>query len=87
MLSVTKATGRRLALVARTCPGCGSVDVYWGTLKITPSPISLVAETTKSKQLVLLAPLTSTTAPATVRTVVVTSGKLVAIEGLAVSAK
>lgn len=30
-LEVTGAVVRRIALVARTCPSCGSVKVFWGT--------------------------------------------------------
>jgi hypothetical protein len=78
-----KVRGKRFALVATRCPKCGTVKVFFG--KKLLKKVSLKSATLKKRQLI---PLRSLGAARTgkVRVVVVSSGKLVRIEGLGTSA-
>ena len=80
-LEVTGVQARRLAIIVTTCSTCGDIEVRWsGTLL---DKLSLKSSTTRKKVLISLASFTS------VRTgtveIEVSTGKLVKIDGLAVS--
>ena len=78
-----KVRGKRFALVATKCPGCGTVKVFFG--KKLLKKVSLANPTVRKKQLIALG---GVPAPKTakLRIVVVTGGKAVIIEGVGVSA-
>lgn len=71
-------TASRLGLVATTCRTCGRVGVFVGSTKV--GEISLVSNTVRHRQVKLLPPITPRTG--TVSLKVLTSGKLVRIDGL-----
>lgn len=74
---------RRVALVATTAPGAGSVDVYLGATKL--GSVSLASATTKRRQVIPLATLPSRTT-GKIR-IVTTTADPVTIEGLGISAQ
>jgi hypothetical protein len=80
-LTRTGAQFDRIALVATKCPTCGKVGVYAGTTLL--GTVSLVATTTVHEAVIVLAPVSLRTATLTIR--VITSGKVVQIDGLGVS--
>jgi hypothetical protein len=80
-LTRTGVVARRLAIVATTCPTCGSVRVYWnGSLVRT---ISLRSATTVNRKVLPVATFGSARS-GTVRIIVRSSGARVLIDGLAV---
>lgn len=72
-------TTRRLALVATTCPDCGTVDVFLGGTKL--KRISLAASRTRNKVVVPVATFGSLRS-GTVRIEVASAGKRVSVDGL-----
>jgi len=81
-LKRTGAAFDRIGIVATRCPTCGKVGIYLGTTLL--GKISLVRATTL-KQAVLLLPKLPTIRTGTVTIKVLTSGKTVQIDGLALS--
>jgi len=79
-LSLGAAQGRRVVLVATTCPTCGSVDVYHAGIRL--GPVSLYSAKAAYQQLRWL-PLQSVTRTGSV-VVRTTSSKGVYIDGVAV---
>jgi hypothetical protein len=80
-LTRTKVVAARLALVATTCPTCGSVKVYWnGTLLKT---VSLASATTVNQKLIVIKTW-STAHTGTLKIKVSSSGKRVIIDGVAI---
>jgi alpha-tubulin suppressor-like RCC1 family protein len=80
-LTRTKVVATRLALVATTCPTCGSVKVYWnGTLIKT---VSLTSATTINKKVIAIKTWTSAHT-GTLKIKVSSSGRRVIIDGLAI---
>jgi len=79
-LAVTGATVKRIAVVAKKCPTCGSVGVYVGGTLLTK--VDLKAATT-SRKVIVLPPFALTTG--TVKLKVLSSGKLVQIDALGLS--
>ncbi len=75
-------TTRRLALVATTCPDCGTLDVFLGGTKL--KRISLAASRTRNKVVVPVATFGSLRT-GTVRIEVVSAGKRVSVDGLGTS--
>lgn len=76
-------TVRQLGVAATVCPTCGSVSLYVGTTKV--GSLSLARSTTSHQ--VLLLPRRSTALTGKVRIVVTSSsGRLVRIDGLMISA-
>lgn len=82
-LTRPSVSAKRLALVASRCPGCGVVDIYYGDARVRR--ISLAADTTKDQVVIQIGTWDTLQPAATVRVVVVGSGKEVRIDGLAVS--
>jgi DNA-binding beta-propeller fold protein YncE len=81
-LTRTGVQGKRLALVATRCPGCGVVDVKRdGTLL---KRVNLTATTTKKRQIIPVANLAGVVS-GTITITVATSGKPVFIDGLGIS--
>jgi hypothetical protein len=81
-LTRTSVQAKRFAIMATTCPTCGSVKVYWaGSLLKT---ISLASTTTVNKKLITVTTF-STVKTGTLKLVVGTSGKQVRIDGVAIS--
>jgi hypothetical protein len=88
-LTLSGAKGRRVALVASTCPTCGSVRVYWRDERATDSrtlllgTVSLYSATRKNR--VLIPVKTFVVAKKMTLTVkVASSGSKVVVDGLAV---
>jgi hypothetical protein len=85
--SLTTATSlsvKRLGVVALTCATCGSIAVYVGSAQV--ASYSLASATSVSRRLLLL-PAFATARVGKVRVVVTSAaGRLVRIDGLAVSA-
>ena len=79
-LSRGSVQGRRIVLVATTCPTCGSVDVYHAGIRL--GRVSLYSAKTAYRQLRWL-PLQSVTRTGTV-VVRTTSSKVVYVDGVAV---
>jgi hypothetical protein len=80
-LTRTKVSGQRIAVVATTCPTCGSIDVYWGATRI--KTISLKSATTVNRKLITVVVWTAPkTGTLTIK--VATSGKKVIIDGVAI---
>jgi hypothetical protein len=91
-LLLTRVATRRIALIATTCPTCGSVKVYLGTLQeggAHPDPakllktIDLYSPTTVEQKLIGVAAF-PTTRTGTLWIEISSSGKDVFIDGLAV---
>jgi hypothetical protein len=81
-LARTNVGATRIAVVVTKCRSCGVLGMYWnGTLL---RRVNLAALTTAKKQLIQ-APLFSTLRRGTVKLVVLSSGKPVMVDGLAVS--
>jgi len=80
VLTRTDVRASRLALVATTCPTCGVVGVYLGTTLI--GKVSLYRTTTTNQALLLLPAFSLRSG--TVRIKVLTSQKLVRVDGLGV---
>ena len=75
----TGVVARRLALVATTCPTCGSVRVYWGSTLLRS--ISLVSATTVNRRVIAIATFPSArTGTVTIR--VTSWGRRVVVDGL-----
>jgi hypothetical protein len=83
-LTRTGVKARRLALVATTCPTCGSVQVYWGTKLL--KAVSLKSATTVNKKLITITTFSSLSA-GTLSLKVYGSGKKVMIDGVVLSAR
>ena len=82
-LTRTSVKARRIAIVATTCSTCGSIKVYWGTTLL--KTISLHSATTVNRKLITVTTFTSVrTGTLSIR--VITSGKKVIIDGLAIRA-
>jgi hypothetical protein len=79
-LTRTSVKGRRIAVVATTCPTCGAVDVYHAGVKI--GRVSLYSAKTSYRQIRWL-PLQSVTRTGSV-VVRTTSTKTVVVDGIAV---
>ncbi len=77
----TGVVARRLALVATTCPTCGSVRVYWGSTLLRS--ISLVSATTVTRRVITIATFPSARS-GTVTIRVASSGRRVIVDGLAI---
>jgi hypothetical protein len=72
---------RRIALLATTCPACGTVDVYWGATLLRT--ISLRSATTTNRRLIAVRTFASART-GTLRIVVVSRGRTVIIDGVAI---
>lgn len=83
-LSLGSVRYRYLAIIVTRCPGCGSIDVYFGSTKL--KSISLSSSTTVRKVLYGISSRTSLSGAGTVSIRVTSSGKPVRIEGLGVLA-
>ena len=79
---VRSVVAKQLALVARTCPKCGSVRVFWNGVVV--KKISLRASPGATKQ-VFKIPAFATQQTGTVRIEVTSTRKPVNIDGLEVS--
>jgi len=80
---VRGVTARRVAILARTCPGCGTIGISWnGTLV---ARVSLAAPTARLRQ-VLARLVLPGGAAGTLRITVLSSGKPVLIDGVGLSA-
>ncbi len=77
----TGVIARRIAIVATTCPACGSVRVYWGSTLLRT--ISLKSAATVNGKLIAV---TTFTAPrsGTLAITISSSGKEVVIDGVAI---
>jgi len=80
-LTRTGVVAKRLALVATTCPTCGSVRVYWGGTLLRR--ISLYSPTVRNRQVIPIVSFSSGRR-GTLMIRVVSIGKTVLIDGLAV---
>jgi hypothetical protein len=81
-LTRTKIVAKRIALVATTCPTCGKVKVYWnGTLLKT---VSLASSTTTNRKVITIRNWSSVKSGKLVIKVV-SSGRKVVIDGVAIS--
>lgn len=78
----TSVTARRIAIVATTCPACGSIRVYWGSTLLRS--ISLGSPTGASRKIITVATFSSARS-GTLTIKVATSGRTVVIDGLAIS--
>jgi len=78
----TSVTARRIAIVASTCPTCGSIRVYWGSTLLRT--ISLASSAGASRRTITVAAFSSPRS-GTVTVKVATSGRRVLIDGLAIS--
>jgi hypothetical protein len=83
-LTRTGVKVKRLALVATTCPTCGSVKVYLGTKLL--KTVSLKSTATVNKKLISVYTFSAVTS-GTLSIAVSTSGKKVMIDGVVISAK
>ena len=87
-LTRTGVEAHRIALVATTCPTCGSVQVYWGSTLLRT--INLYSATTVNRKLLAVKTFISTWGDPQVRrgtlTIkVISSGKKVLIDGVAIN--
>jgi len=80
-LTRTGVVAKRIAIVATTCPTCGSVRVYWGSTLLRT--ISLRSATTVNKKLITVTTFTSAR-KGTLMIKVYSSGKKVLIDGVAI---
>lgn len=77
----TGVVARRIALVATTCPTCGTVKVYWGSTLLRT--IKLTSATTVQRKLIPVTTFTrARTGTLTIR--ISSSGRKVIIDGLAI---
>lgn len=74
-------TGKRFALVATTCPGCGWVNVFMGSTRI--KRISLASDGVHKKEIIPIKNFPSVTS-GKLKIVVASSGKKVIVEGVGV---
>jgi hypothetical protein len=80
-LKLTGVKATRIALLATTCPTCGSVNVYWGSTLLRS--ISLDSATTVNRKLIRVASFSSSrTGALTIR--IISSGRRVIIDGVAI---
>lgn len=77
----TGVVAKRIAIVATTCPTCGSVRVYWGSKLLRT--IRLKSATTVNRKLITVTTFTSAR-KGTLTIKVYSSGKKVIIDGVAV---
>ena len=77
----TSVYARRIAIVATTCPTCGSISVYWGSTFL--KTISLKSTTTVNKKLLVVTTFASARA-GTLTIKVYTSGKKVILDGVVI---
>jgi uncharacterized protein YbbK (DUF523 family) len=82
-LTRTGVHARRIALLATTCPTCGSVKVYWGATLL--KTVSLYSATTVDQALIPVAAFGSTRT-GTLSIKVSSSGKKVVVDGVAIRA-
>ena len=80
-LARPSAQGRRFAVVATTCPTCGSLDVFLGSTRI--GSVSLVAPTTRVRQ-VLFLPVQASVRAGTVTLRTTSTGRRVTVDALLV---
>jgi hypothetical protein len=78
----TSVKARRIAIVATTCPTCGSIRVYWGATLVRT--ISLRSSTTANGRTIAVVAFTSVRS-GTVTVKVATSRRNVLIDGIAIS--
>jgi len=83
-LTRTGVKVKRLALVATTCPTCGSVKVYLGSKLL--KTVSLKSTATVNKKLITVYTFSAVTS-GTLSITVSTSGKKVLIDGVVISAR
>ena len=77
----TGVVARRIAIVATTCPTCGTVKVYWGSTLLRT--IKLTSATTVHKKVIAVTTFTSArTGTLTIR--ISSSGRRVVIDGVAI---
>jgi hypothetical protein len=81
-LKVNGVRFKKLGLVATTCPGCGLVNVYFGSTFVRQ--LSLAASATAREQILWIRSYPSIAGPVTVTLVVASSGKAVRIDGLGI---
>ncbi|MFN8158904.1 MAG: pentapeptide repeat-containing protein [Candidatus Nanopelagicales bacterium] len=81
--STSVLTARQVGIVATRCATCGAVAVYVGATKV--GTISLASSVARSRALLLL-PRFTTARRGVVKVVVISTGKLVRVDGLVVSA-
>ncbi len=80
-LTRTGVVARRIALLATTCPTCGTVKVYWGSTLL--KAISLHSDTTVNRKLIAVKTFSfARTGTLTIK--VVSSGRKVIIDGVAI---
>jgi len=77
----TRVVARRMAILATTCPTCGSVRVYWGSKLLRT--ISLKSTTRVDKKLIPVATFASRRT-GTLKIKVYSSGKKVLVDGVAI---
>jgi hypothetical protein len=80
-LTAKKVTARKIAIVASTCPTCGSIKVYWGSKVI--KTISLKSAKVVNKKVITVA-VWSAPKTGTLTIKVASSGKKVIIDGVAI---
>lgn len=80
-LSRAAVRASEIGLVATTCPGCGKVDVYYGKQRLRR--VSLASSSTRHRVLIPVRRWSSAQQAQPVRVVVVTKGKRVVVDGLA----
>jgi hypothetical protein len=78
----TSVQAKRIAIVATTCPACGSVRVYLGSTLL--KTVSLVSSTTVYRRVITVAVFSSVRA-GTVTVKLSSSGRRVYLDGLAIS--
>ena len=82
-LTLAGVRAKWIALVFTRCPTCGFVKVFWNGTSL--GQVSLYATTTKRKQIFSTAPFT-TVQTGTLEIRVVSSGKVIEIDGVALGA-
>jgi hypothetical protein len=83
-MKLTNVVGKRFALIATKCSGCGTVQVYRGSTLL--KTISLNASSTLKKQVIPVTTFSSVQPAATFKIRISSSGDPVRIEGFGVSA-
>jgi hypothetical protein len=78
-LAAYNVTARQIAVVATTCPTCGSIKVYWGSSFL--KTISLKSSTTVNKKLITVV-VWSAPRSGTLSIKVASSGKKVIVDGV-----
>ena len=77
----TGVVARRIAIVATTCPTCGTVKVYWGSTLLRT--IKLTSATTVNRKLIAVTTVTSDR-KGTLTIKVSSTGRKVIIDGVAI---